>query len=286
MATIQFGCGGRRNPIAAIIFVTCLATVSAFLPLAAQQEGPKGTASAQSSTLAPPTMPVEEIIKQFAAKESEFKIERDNFAYTQTFVIQTLDDSNRVDGEYRTTSDIIFDDRGKRVEKVTNAPASTLERISLSQEDLNDLENLYPFALTAEDVSKYDIKYVDHVQLDELTTYVFDVVPKTLEKNQRYFQGRIWVDDKDFQIVKTFGKPVYAKNKSNQDQAFPRFETFRENIEGKYWFPTYTRANEMLRFKQGDDVHIRLTVRYENYKRFGVTVKIGAPVKPVDPQKK
>jgi len=286
MATIHFGCGGRRNLIATIIFVTSLATVCAFLPLAAQQEGPKGAASAQSSTLAPPTIPVEEIIKAFAAKESEFKIERENFIYTQTFLFQTLDDSNRVDGEYKMTSDITFDARGKRVEVVTNAPTPTLERLSLEKEDLDDLENLYPFALTTEDLSKYDIKYVDHVQLDELTTYVFDVAPKTLLKNQRYFQGRIWVDDKDLQIVKTFGKPVYAKSRSTDTQAFPRFETFRENIEGKYWFPTYTRANEVLRFKQGDDVHIRLTVRYEDYKRFGVTVKIGAPVKPVDPQKK
>jgi hypothetical protein len=186
------------------------------------------------------------------------------------------------------TSDIVFDSKGKRVEVVTNAPMPTLERLQLTQEDFHDLENLYPFVLTSEDVSKYDIKYVDHVQLDELTTYVFDVAPKTLEKNQRYFQGRIWVDDKDYQIVKTFGKPVYAKSKSTENQAFPRFETFRENIEGKYWFPTYTRANEMLRFKQGEDVHIRLTVRYENYKRFGVTVKIGPAVKApeANPQKK
>ena len=239
--------------------------------------------SAQETTLGPPSVPVEQIIKQFAAKEAEFKIERDNFTYTQTFIIQTLDDSNRVDGEYRTTSDIVFDERGKRVEKVTYAPTPTLERISLSQEDLSDLENLYPFVLTTDDIGKYNVKYVDHVQLDELTTYVFDVEPKALEKNQRYFQGRIWVDDKDFQIVKTFGKPVYAKSRSTENQAFPRFETFRENIEGKYWFPTYTRANEMLRFKGGDDVHIKLSVRYENYKRFGVTVRIGEPVKQVEP---
>jgi hypothetical protein len=240
--------------------------------------------SAQETKLGPPTVPVDEIVKRFAAKEAEFKIERDNFTYTQTFVIQTLDDSNRVDGEYRTTSDIVFDERGKRLEKVTYAPTPTLERLMLTKEDLSDLENLYPFVLTSEDIGKYDVNYVDHVQLDELTTYVFDVAPKTLEKNQRYFQGRIWVDDKDFQIVKTFGKPVYAKSRSTEGQAFPRFETFRENIEGKYWFPTYTRANENLRFKGQDDVHIRMTVRYENYKRFGVTVRIGEPVKQVEPK--
>jgi hypothetical protein len=285
----------QRRPAILLLLVSYLAFF-VVLPQAAAQGSqgnkppienkmPQDTidSSAQETKLGPPTVPVEEIIKQFAAKEAEFKIERDDFTYTQTFVIQTLDDSNRVDGEYRTTSDIVFDERGKRVEKVTYAPAPTLERLMLTKEDLSDLENLYPFVLTSDDIGKYDVKYIDHVQLDELTTYVFDVAPKTLEKNQRYFQGRIWVDDKDFQIVKTFGKPVYAKSRSTDNQAFPRFETFRENIEGKYWFPTYTRANEMLRFKGQEDVHIRMTVRYENYKRFGVTVRIGAPVKPAEP---
>ncbi len=298
MADICFQCGGTLRRRAGIILLACLAAVCASLPLAAQQQSSTGAPSAatkalnesgdegaQGSTLGPPTIPIEEIVRQFAAKEAEFKTERENFTYTQSFLLQTLDDSNRVDGEYRLTSDITFDNRGKRVEVVTNAPTPTLERLQLTQEDFHDLENLYPFALTTEDVSKYDIKYVDHVRLDELATYVFDVAPKTLEKNQRYFQGRIWVDDKDLQIVKTFGKPVYAKSRSTENQAFPRFETFRENIEGKYWFPTYTRANEVLRFKQGDDVHIRLTVRYENYKRFGVTVKIG-PATQVPEQKK
>jgi hypothetical protein len=228
-------------------------------------------------TLGPPTMPVEEIIQKFAAQEAEFKTERDNFTYTQTFIFQTIDDTNHVDGEFRQVSDILFDDRGKRIEKVTYAPVSTLTRLDLTQEDFNDLEQIYPFVLTTEELPKYDIKYVDHVSLDDLKTYVFDVTPKTLEKKQRYFQGRIWVDDRDFQIVKTFGKPVgYVKKNNNDDNQFPHYETFRENIEGKYWFPTYTRANEALPFRSGD-VHIRMTVRYENYKRFGVTVRIGKP---------
>jgi hypothetical protein len=287
---------------AAIVFATCLTFIGASTPLAVGAQGaldmppassntqndtqsrPAGnsspggpkTAGAQNSLLGAPSIPVDEIIKKFAAKESEFKIERENFTYTQTFICQTLDDSDRVDGEYRLTSDIVFSPTGKRYEKVTSAPAPTLERVELTQEDFNDLEHLYPFSLTTEDMSKYNIKYVDHVQLDELTTYTFDVAPKTVEKNQRYFQGRIWVDDKDLQIVKTFGRPVgYSKKKGDEEQLFPQFETFRENIEGKYWFPTYSRANEVLRFRSGP-VHLRVTVKYENYQRFGVTVKIGA----------
>ena len=229
----------------------------------------------QSSPLGPPAMPIDEIIQKFAAREAEFKIERDNFTYTQTFTIQTLDNTGRPDGEYAMTSEIVFTPSGKRYEHVTYAPAPTLERISLSQQDLDDLEHVQPFVLTTTELPKYNIKYLDHVQLDELTAYVFDVAPKTIEKNQRYFQGRVWVEDKDFEIVKTDGKAVPDIRKGGQENVFPRFETFRENIEGHYWFPTYTRSNDVLRFSSGD-VPIRMTVKYENYKRFGVTVKIGA----------
>src|SRR6266567_315027 len=195
----------------AITVWTCLAALCLFVPLSAQQQGPmkspagtpappsdsnplagppaqtapqKGAPAAASTE--PPSIPIEQIIQRFAAREAEFKTERDNYTYTQTFVIQTLD-GGRVDGEYRMTSEIVFTPEGKRYERVTNAPTPTLERITLSQQDLDDLE---------------------HEPLDELNTYVFDVGPKTLEKNQRYFQGRVWVDDKDFEIVKTDGKAV------------------------------------------------------------------------------
>lgn len=274
MAGILSGCATMKRLRVAAFLAAFLAMSMAVVSMSAQ-EAPKTATS--GSALGAPTMPIEEIIKRFAAQEAEFKIERDNFTYTQTFVFQTLDESNHVDGEFKQVSDIVFDDRGKRIEKVTFAPVSTLTRLDLTQEDYNDLEQVYPFVLTTEELPKYDIKYVDHVPLDELNTYVFDVAPKTLEKKQRYFQGRIWVDDKDFQIVKTFGQPVgNVKNSKNGENLFPHYETFRENIEGKYWFPTYTRANDVLPFRSGD-VHIRMTVRYENYKRFGVTVKIGKP---------
>ena len=293
----------------AIILVAGLTAICAFLPLAARQQGPMGapaaaakspsdpqpkpafaaaaqngpgSAAPQNSALGPPTMPIDEIVQKFAAREAEFKTERDNFTYTQTFTIQTLDTGGRPDGEYTMTSEIVFTPSGKRFEKVTYAPTPTLERISLSQQDLDDLEHVQPFVLTTTELPKYNIKYVDHVQLDELTTYVFEVAPKTLEKNQRYFQGRIWVEDKDLEIVKTDGKAVPDIHKGGQENVFPRFETFRENVEGHFWFPTYTRSNDILHFRSGD-IPIRMVVKYENYKRFGVTVKIGTPTKAAEP---
>jgi hypothetical protein len=293
----------RNRRMAGMIAIAGLLAISACLPISANPQGaamPPGTSSgtpgdapksnsgqstAPSTTAgsAPAsgdasTVPVEQIIQKFAAREAEFRIERDNFTYTQTFSIQTLDSSDRPDGEYQMTSEIVFTPDGKRFERVTHAPPPTLERIQLSQQDLDDLEHVQPFVLTTAELPKYNVKYVAHQNLDELSTYVFDVGPKTLEKNQRYFQGRIWVDDKDFAIVKTDGKAVPDIKKKGQENVFPRFETFRENIEGNYWFPTYTRSNDVLHFSSGD-VHIRMAVHYEDYKRFGVTIKIGQPAK-------
>jgi hypothetical protein len=221
-----------------------------------------------------PDIPVEQIIQKFGDRELEFKKERDNYTYEQTFVVQTIDFDGRPDGEYRMTSDILFTPEGKRYEKVISAPPPTLQRISLSQQDLDDLEHVQPFVLTSDELPKYDVTYAGREQLDELSTYVFDVKPKKIEKNQRYFQGRIWVDDKDLNIVKSDGKAVPDIIKKGQENIFPRFETFRENIEGHYWFPTYTRSDDELHFSTGA-VHMRMTVRYANYKRFGATIKIG-----------
>jgi hypothetical protein len=240
---------------------------------------PKPQAESGGIIHEPPAIPVEQIIQKFGERELEFKKERDNYTYNQSFVVQVIDNDDQVAGEYRMTSDILFTPDGKRYEKVTSAPPPTLERagMSLSQQDLDDVEHVQPFVLTTTDLPKYDVKYVGREQLDELNTYVFDVAPKKIEKNQRYFQGRIWVYEKDLNIVKSDGKAVPDIIKKNNENIFPRFETFRENIEGNYWFPTYTRADDVLHFSSGP-IHMRMKIRYANYKRFGATIKIGNPV--------
>jgi len=243
--------------------------------LVAQQSRPSDQSTSSISSDSP-SVPVDQIIHHFAEREEEFKRERDNYTYTQTFVVQTIDFSGQPDGEYRMTSDIVFSTTGKRYDKVTYAPPSTLQRVSLSEQDFADLQNVQPFVLTTNELPKYDIAYVGRQRIDELTTYVFEVKPKKIEKNQRYFQGRIWVDDKDLEIVKTYGKAVPDILKHNEENFFPRFETYRENIEGHYWFPTYTHADDVLHFSSGD-IRIRMTVRYKDYKRFRVTSRILLP---------
>jgi hypothetical protein len=241
------------------------------VPPPQQSAAPQPVASGLSKDA--PSLAVDQIIQKFAAREAEFKEERDNFTYVQDFVIQTITDSGHVDGEYEMTSDITFTPDGKRYEQITYAPQPTLERIMLSQQDLDDLRNVQPFVLTTAELPKYDVAYVGREKVDEISAYVFDVGPKRLEKNQRYFQGRIWVDDSDMEIVKTYGKAVPDIRKGSNENVFPRFETYRENIEGNYWFPTYTHSEDVLHFRSGD-VRIRMTVRYSDYKRFRVSIKL------------
>ena len=212
-------------------------------------------------------MPVDQIIRRFAQHESDFKRERGNFTYSQSVSVQEAMSDG---GEFRQDSDIIFTPGGKRYEEVTYAPSNTLKYLILSPEDMKDLEDIQPFVLTSEELPKYDVQYVGREQVDELHTYVFRVGPKRIEKKQRYFQGNIWVDDHDLAVVKSYGKAVPDVG----DQQFARFTTYRENIEGNFWFPTYTHADDILRFRDGD-IHVRMTVRYKNYKRFGSTIKLG-----------
>lgn len=219
-----------------------------------------------------PPIPVEEIINQFAAKETEFAIARGNYTYRQDVSVQELDGNDRIRGEYRMVSDILFEEGGqRRTEKIVYAPPNTLDRIQLTPQDLEDIESIQPFVLTTPELSLYNIEYIGKEQIDEIDCYVFDVSPISIEEDMRYFDGRIWVDDLDLQIVKTYGKAVPDLYVDGQENLFPRFETYREQIDGDYWFPTYTRAVDTLNFRSGP-VRIRQVIRYEDYQEFAADV--------------
>ena len=231
----------------------------------------------------PQGISVQDLIQKFAAKEAIFKEARNHYTYTQSVSVETLD-GDSVDGQFKETTDVLYDDEGKRIENVTYAPMNTLTRVTLTKEDFDDFRNHLPFVLTTEDLPEYNILYAGQQHVDELDTYVFDVAPKKVDKKEggpRYFQGRIWVDNRDFQVVKTCGKNVPDIHKKDSENLSPKFVTYREQVDGQYWFPTYTRADDFLHFKSGD-VHIRETLKYTNYKRFGVKTRIiynGQPIK-------
>jgi hypothetical protein len=212
----------------------------------------------------------EEIIRKFAAKEAEFRKARESYTYRQVVKMEELDPDGQPGGSWEITSDIIFGPDKKRTEKVIYAPPVSLKNISLDPQDEQDLRDVQPFVLTTDDIGKYEIVYLGKQNVDEIPCYSFSVKPKKMVKGERYFQGTIWVDDRDFQIVKTYGKGVGITSKDHQ---FPNFETYREQIDGKYWFPTYTRADDVLHFPNFSQ-RIRMVVRYQNYKRFGADTSI------------
>ncbi len=130
--------------------------------------------------------------------------------------MQTLDDNDHVDGEYQQISQVVLNDDGKRTEKTIFAPLSTLRKLSLSEDDLDDIRQRLPFPLTPDELPHFSVSYVGRQHVDQLNTYVFDVMPKNTEKEKKLFKGRIWVDDLDLLIVKTCGKPREDENQIPQ----------------------------------------------------------------------
>jgi hypothetical protein len=261
------------------------ALFSVLLPIVMLSQSARAQEGALDKS-APTGTTVEEIIKRFANKEKEFKEARDQYTFRQDVKVMTLD-GDTPDGMYQQVFDVTFDDKGRKIKNVVFAPQPTLQRLMMTEEDFDDIENRLPFVLTSDEVGEYDILYVGQQKQDELNTYVFDVAPKQIVGKKRYFQGRIWVDNHDFQIVETYGKTVPdIRKKKGQENLFPKFTTWREQIDGQFWFPTYTRAEDTLKFSMGD-IRIREIIKYTNYRRFGAKSKItyeGQEVQKAEPK--
>src|SRR6266480_3678225 len=213
----------------------------------------------------------EQIIQRFSAKEKEWKKAREQYAFRQTIRAQALDSESEL-GEYRQVADISYQN-GKRVKQVVFSPMAST---TMSKEDLDDLETRSSFTISQDELPEYDVLYIGQQKMDELHCYVFDLAPKRIEPGKRYFKGRIWVDDQDFQIVKNTGKSEpdikIMKKKRLEESLFPRFTTWRELIDGKYWFPTFSSADDTLHFNRSD-VRIKQTLKFTNYQRATTTTR-------------
>jgi hypothetical protein len=276
-----------RALVSASLFALFLFQLSATTsPALAAVANPEAAAAQEPAGFGPldPTPPtgmtVDEIIQKFAARETLFKQARDNYTFRQTVKVDTIvEDTNRVDGEYQQVTDITFNNDGKREEHVVFAPQNTLERVLMTPADFDEIEHRLPFILTTEDRPKYDITYLGRQRVDELDTYVFSAGPKTLEKGKRYFQGKVWVDQQDLQIVLVNGITVPQDKRKGHEDLSPPFTTYYEQVDGKYWFPTYTKAEGNLHFAAQEgalsqDVHMRNVVKYSDYKQFHATSRI------------
>ena len=213
------------------------------------------------------------IIKKFTSNEGLFRSALADYNFSRKAIVQTIGMGGNVTGEFRRDSEMIIPPTGTRFEKILYAPIPSLTEIQITPEDLEDLGGVNPFALEPSAISQYNFNYVGKEHIDELDLFVFDVTPKIIpdpKSKLRLFTGRVWVDDHDLMIVKTKGKAV-PEWKNNR---FPVVETYRENVDGKYWFPTYVYADDELVFDKGNSVHIRMKVTYTNYKLAHSDVRI------------
>ena len=258
---------------------------------------------AQSSNIAgfgpvdpaqPTGIPVDQIIQRMGARESDFLKARNEYEFRQTVKIATIsEDTGKPSGEYQTVNQITFDDKtGRRVEHVLFAPQNTLQDVILTENDMQDIERRLPFILTTEQLPEYNLTYLGRQKVDDLDTYVFDVAPKELVKGKKYFQGKAWIDQQDLQIVLVNGLSVPQETRRGKEDLSPPFTTYYQQIDGKYWFPTYTKAEGNLHFvgangSLSQDVHMRSTVRYTDYKKFNfrtnVTIRYGDEILPNAP---
>lgn len=224
-------------------------------------EGNDGLDTAQ-----PKSVTAQELVQRFTARETALSDLRSHYTFTQDVLVQTLDET-KVDGQFHQITQISYDDKGKRVENVTYSEEPTI-RVKLSDRDMEDIRVFMPWLLTTDEASHYDLTYAGQQHVDDLDTYVFHVAPKKEEKNTHYFRGRLWVDNRDLQIVKLCGKsvPDAVHGKKNQPLDIrPTFVGYRQFIDGN-WFPAYARVDDTLHFGV-QSIHVREVVKFTGYKR-------------------
>ena len=253
----------RTSPLVAAV---ALLVLTAFNSSAQVQPQPASTTGPAN------TIDSARIIHAFTTKEAEFRRALNSYSFKRDALIQSIGMGGQVIGEYHRVSNFTFDDQGNRYEKISFFPMPSMAEVTA--EDIEDLGGVEPFALDPTKIDLYNIRYVGKEKIDELDLFIFDVSPKVMPSSKkpkdRLFSGRIWVDDQDLQIVKTKGKGV-PETKQNK---FPTVETYREHIDGRYWFPTYSYADEELIFDNGSSLHVRMKVKYTDFTPSRATLKV------------
>jgi len=217
---------------------------------------------------APPSLPPAEIIKAFSEKEQLYVSTRPTYSYRKTIRIQELGSDGRPTGEYVATYDAARAGDGKLYEKAVSAPETSLEYLQFEPDDVQLLTRIPAFPVTASLLPKYNLQYLNTETVDEVECYIFQVSPKTLDRQHPLFDGVIWVDQKYLEVVKTYGRWITDLGEVHPPSLpFTMFETYRENVDGKYWFPNYSRAEGVYKMKNRD-VPIRVTIKWTNFKPF------------------
>lgn len=219
---------------------------------------------------APPSLPVEEIVRRFSQKEDEYLKSRPNYGFRKSVRIQEFGPDGGVIGEFLRVTEYQKLTDGRVAMKAIEKPQSTLQGVYLAPEDLDALDKIPAYPLTTGQLAKYELKFIGRELVDEVDCYIFQVKPKTVERAKAYFEGVVWVDAQYLEVVKTYGKWVTDQGDTRgiAQLPFSLFETYRENVDGKYWFPNYLRSDDSLHTKEGD-IPVRLVIKWTDFKPAG-----------------
>jgi hypothetical protein len=224
----------------------------------------------QPATAQAPDGPPAGLARLVAHRESETQAERNEYMYRQTVTIQELDGRGTARGEYKEVRDIIFSPAHERTEELVGKPSNGLKMLKMTDEDFHDIRDIQPLVLTEEQLWNYDTKFRGDEVMDDVDCWVLQVRPRQILEGQRFFDGMIWVDKKDYNIVRLQGQAVPQIRSMQEENLFPRFTTVRKPIDGKHWFATVTYADDTLEFRNGP-VRERLSIAYSHYQRFSAT---------------
>jgi len=229
---------------------------------------------------APPSLPPAQIIAAFIKKEDLYYTERPLFSYRRTIRIQEFGPDGRPSGEYNATYQAVRAADGQLYEKALAAPETSLQYLQFEPDDAHYFTSIPQYPLTTAELNKYNVQFLGTEKVDEIDCYIFQVHPKTLERKHPYFDGVIWVDQKYLEVVKTYGKWITDLGPMHPASLpFSIFETYRENVEGKYWFPDYSRSDDMYKLKDRE-IPIRVTIKWSDFKPFPPIVTSSTPGQP------
>jgi hypothetical protein len=251
------------------------------LPLAAQEPVGPQTGAKSPDVVRIPTrpgpssdespIPPDEIIRRFSANEDELARVFTTYGYRKTVRLEEVGEDGKVSGQSQISASIpASDDR-----RPTGEQQSTLRYLDLERDNIEALSKIPVFPLVSSNLPKYKISYQGKQPVDELSTYVFEVKPRQLERAHAYFDGLVWVDDHDLTIVRSYGKWVTETGDFQPAKLpFALFETYRQPVADKYWLPAYSRSDGSYD-NRGASVPVRLIIRWEQY----------APLPAADPSR-
>jgi hypothetical protein len=230
-------------------------------------------ASLLCAPLLPAADPPHDLVRRVAARETETAQAQSNYTYRQSVDIDELSDHGSKEGEYRELRDVIFSPTQERTEQMVGKPSNSLSHLKLTDEDFRDIREVQPFLLTSDQLFLYETTYRGEETLDGIDCFVLQIRPRQILDGQRLFDGLLWVDERDYSIIRSEGQAVPQILTTKSENLFPHFTTLRQKVEGGFWFPVMTYADDTLNFRSGAQ-RIRLTIRYSDYRKFGADSKI------------